>query len=177
MCSATPYIMHDSHTAVMTVVKEVRNLKHPHRILCALIVLALLLTGCFSKESTEDPAEVGSPVTDSPVGDTLPDTTDSQTASVLQPVEVTTYPAPHIFSRSVQAGLSPRPAEGGGYYYIRNGSNLLYYISENGTQTVLCGQGGCTHSDDTCPAYYAHLSRVCLLQRQPGRGVRKPRTD
>lgn len=154
MCSATPYILHDSHTAVMTFLKEARNLKHFHRILCTLTVLvalALLLTGCFS--------EVSSPVTDSSAGGTLPDTTDSQTVSAPQSVEVTTYPAPRIFSRSVQPGLSPRPAEGGGYYYIRNASDLLYYISEDGTQTVLCGQGGCTHSDDTCPAYYAHLSR------------------
>lgn len=131
-------------------------MKHSQKILSiftALVVPALLLTGCFSNVTPVGDSSENS------TGGALPDITDTQATSDTNPNNFVNYPAPHIFSRSVQAGLSPRPAEGGGYYYIRLGSNLLYYISEDGTQTVLCGQGGCPHSDDTCPAYYDHLSR------------------
>ena len=116
-------------------------------LLCVLVLLMLLLSGCFAKVPPHTPSSEHPAALD----ETEP----------VQPnaADTTTYTAPKIFSRSAQANLNPVPADNGGYYDLSNGSNLIQYIDETGAQMILCGQGGCTHSDSTCPAWYQNIAR------------------
>ena len=128
------------------------------RLLCMLLSLLLLLTGCFADVPAAAPTQADLPSAKTPESSTPIDTADPTDVPEQEPVAVTTYPAPDIYSYPAQV-VHPMPAEDGGYYSIRYGSNLLRYIGADGTEIILCGHGGCTHSDETCPAYYDHLSR------------------
>lgn len=153
MYSATPYIISLRHfKPIHVTMKEVNHLRNKYALPCMLVLLMILLTGCFAKVPPASP-DLSTPSSEHT---TLQDHTEP-----AQPNsdDATTYAAPKIFSRSAQANLNPVPADNGGYYYLANGSSLIRYIDESGSQMVLCGQGGCTHSDSTCAAWCENIAR------------------
>lgn len=111
--------------------------RHLEKMVAAgLLSLALLtcLTGCLQTTQT-------SPSSQPPQGETT-----SQASHTIPPEENRMFSVPNISWYSSQDGQG---------FYLPGSRLLSYYDPESQSETPLCAQSGCSHSDESCGAYLA----------------------
>lgn len=126
--------------------------------LSLLLEVSVLLSGCYSAMPEQTvPTEPEQTTTSEMTQTSVPSENTEETEIEKELKTFVTYPAPHVYSQDVTPA-SLLPAEDGGFYIPT--TTVVKYMQEDGSQMIMCGVGGCKHSDNTCPAYFKGIS--CL---------------
>lgn len=130
--------------------------------LSLLLVVSVLLSGCYSAIPEQTmPTEPEQTTTSEMTQTSVPSESTEETEIEKELKTFVTYPAPHVYSQSA-APLRLLPIENDGFICIKRTSTVVKFLQSDGTQMILCGIGGCTHKDSTCPAYFKNISRLSI---------------